>query len=91
MPHLGNQAVATRVDAVTVRSPAQERKCEVVSELLHDWPSKVMLKVIQRKNLTPMTEDILAKEQARFQASRSTVEQIFNNGVLVLSFGFFFL
>ena len=43
--------------------------------------SKVMLKVILNR-LKPQTEEIIAEEQARFRAGRSTTEQIFNLRIL---------
>ena len=40
-------------------------------------PSKVMLKIIQRR-LKPQAEKLIAEEQAGFRAGRSITEQIFN-------------
>ena len=44
-------------------------------------PSKVMLKIILNR-LQPQAEEIIAEEQARFRAGRSTTEQIFNLRIL---------
>ena len=44
-------------------------------------PSKVMLKIILNK-LKPLSEKIIAEEQAGFRAGRSTTEQIFNRRIL---------
>ena len=43
--------------------------------------SKIMLKVILNR-LKPQAEEIIAEEQARFRAGRSTTEQIFNLRIL---------
>ena len=44
-------------------------------------PSKVMLKIILNR-LQPQAEEIIAEEQAGFNAGRSTTEQIFNLRIL---------
>ena len=44
-------------------------------------PNKVMLKIILNR-LKPQAEKIIAEEQARFRAGRSTTEQIFNLRIL---------
>ena len=48
---------------------------------LISFSSKVMMKVILNR-LKPRTEEIIAEEQARFRAGRSTTEQIFNLRIL---------
>ena len=44
-------------------------------------PSKVMLKIILNR-LKPQAEKIIAEEQTRFSARRSTTEQVFNLRIL---------
>ena len=48
---------------------------------LISFSSKVMMKVILNR-LKPRTEEIIAEEQARFRAGRSTTEHIFNLRIL---------
>ena len=63
------------------------RKCtnyRTISLISH--PSKVMLRVLLNR-LTPCIEDLLSEEQARFRASRSTVDQIFNIRTLAEHYG----
>ena len=57
----------------------QYQNCRTISLISH--PSKVMLKFTLNR-LRPQAEKIIAEEQARFRAGRSTTEQIFNLRIL---------
>ena len=63
---------------ITLPKKGNLQQCQnyrTVSLISH--PSKVMLKIIL-KRLKPQVEKIIAEEQARFRAGRSTTEQISN-------------
>ena len=80
--------MAKSMGTVISHHPTKERKSAIVSELsnrLISHPSKVMLKVIMNR-LKPQAEAIIAEEQARFRAGRSTGEHIFNLRVICEKF-----
>ena len=63
---------------ITIPKIGNLQQCKnyrTISLICH--PSKVMLKILLNR-LKPQVEDIIAEEQARFRAGRSTTEQIFN-------------
>ena len=68
--------------AITLSKKGNLQQCQkyrTVSLVSH--PSKVMLKIILNR-LKPQAEKIIAEEQTRFSARRSTTEQVFNLRIL---------
>ena len=67
---------------ITLPKKGNLQQCQnyrTISLISH--PNKVMLKIILNR-LKPQAEKIIAEEQARFIAGRSTTEQIFNLRIL---------
>ena len=67
---------------ITIPKKVNLQQCQnypTISLISH--PSKVMLKIILNR-LKPQAEQIIAEEQAGFEAERSTTKQIFNLQIL---------
>lgn len=79
--YLDNQAIAKLSYSCLKKGYRRQSQNYPLIELI-SHPSKVMPKVIQNC-LMLVAEELLAKEQAAFQTGMSTVEQIFNNWVLI--------
>ena len=67
---------------ITLKKKGNLQQCQNYRTIsLINHPSKVMLKIILNR-LKPKTEKIIAEEQARYRAGRSTTKQIFNLRIL---------
>ena len=79
--NLGNSAVATGLEKVSVHSNSKERQCQTMLNLLHNClishASKVMLKILQAR-LQQYVNRELPDVQAGFRKGRGTRGQIAN-------------
>ena len=75
--NLENSSVATGLEKVSFHSNPKERQCQRMLKLLHNYTSKVMLKILQAR-LQQYVNRELPDVQAGLRKGRGTRDQIAN-------------